>query len=232
MRREACCCSVQEVLWRTGTSLNISWQKSVMDGVKRLSSLSVPRSWFVFIKYPSSSFCFSLHPLSSPCLGNGSWRETKGGGHLASQTNRLHAKSNCYLPFSSSISSPSHLLHWIAYLTTATRRYHNDTYTIGFLSTCVRRCRPVLAHVTVRAFIINTADSGGGVGGGAGGVMSKRLMLQKAREGREKKHGKAERTTRTFWQSVMWKLFNVKLIEGIIIQLCSSSQPLRTFEHV
>lgn len=114
------------------------------------------------IHHHPSVFRCTLSLLHAWEMGHDERQRGGGGVHLASQTNRLHAKSNCYLPFSSSISSPSHLLHWIAYLTTATRRYHNDTYTIGFLSTCVRRCRPVLAHVTVRAFIINTADGGGG----------------------------------------------------------------------
>lgn len=146
--------------------LSPTWQKPLMDGVK----VSV-RSWFLALGFSSSNIHHppSLHPFPSPSLGNGSWRGTKRRDSslpvkLADYTQR----ANCYLPapfpylftFSKGPWQP-----WIAYLTAATLTTiptQKIQPSFGFSTICVRGCRPVLAQVTVGAFIINMTDSGRG----------------------------------------------------------------------
>lgn len=171
MGKEVCCCSVQEVLWRTGTFVWLFFLQLDENNwwIALKSRFLVCSSLVVFPHQISIILLFSLHPLSSQSLGNG-YDEGQSGwiqlwrSHFA--CNRLHAKSNCYLPtpflyrftFSKGPWQP-----WIAYLTTATLWYHNNAHTkdgFGFSTISVRRCRPVIAHVTAGAYIVNMADGG------------------------------------------------------------------------
>lgn len=118
MRKEVCCCSVQELLQRTGIFVSLF----ISDLISQLMDILLKLLFFfcfsfMIFSHELSIICllFCPHCLSSRSIVNGSWRGTKRTDLFLPncQANKLHAKCNRYLHTPILIKSSSSLQSWL-----------------------------------------------------------------------------------------------------------------------